>query len=91
MLKLKSRIFINQYGASLRTPPLEGTPLHQRNGSVERPRVTLNPFVTCLQVQVTSNFVSHIVFLMVNHCRLLRFREFHSTNETIAWRDPGGS
>ena len=27
---------------------------------------------------------------MVNHRRPLPFRELHSTDETIVWRDPGG-
>ena len=34
-IKLKSHVFVKQYGESPRTPPLEGTSLHQRNSSVE--------------------------------------------------------
>ena len=36
-------------------------------------------------------FVNQIIFLMVNHCGPLPLRELHSTEETIVWRDPGGS
>ena len=36
-------------------------------------------------------FVKRVVFLMVNHGRLLPLREVHSTDEAIVWRDPGGS
>ena len=32
-----------------------------------------------------------MVFLTVNHCGPLPFRELHSTGETMMWRDPGGS
>ena len=35
-------------GESLRTPPLEGTSLHRRNNSVERPWGILSLFTTCL-------------------------------------------
>ena len=31
------------------------------------------------------------VFLTVNHRRPLPLRELHSTDETLVWRDPGGS
>ena len=36
-------------------------------------------------------FWKQIVFLTVNHRGPLPLREFHSTDETIVWRDPGGS
>ena len=36
-------------------------------------------------------FVNQVVFLTVNHRGHLRLRELHSTDETIVWRDPGGS
>ena len=36
------------YGESPRTPPLEGTSLHQWNNSVERPWGILSLFTTCL-------------------------------------------
>ena len=32
-----------------------------------------------------------LFFLTVNHCGPLPLRELHSTDETLAWRDPGGS
>ena len=35
--------------------------------------------------------VSFFSFFTVNHCGPLPLRELHSTDETIAWRDPGGS
>ena len=40
------------YGESPRTPPLEGTSLHRRNNSVERPWGILSLFMTCLQLWV---------------------------------------
>ena len=36
-------------------------------------------------------FVKQVVFLTVNHRGPLPLRELHSTVETLAWRDPGGS
>ena len=36
-------------------------------------------------------FVKQVVVLTVNHRGLLPLRELHSTDETIVWRDPGGS
>ena len=42
------------YGESPRTPPLEGTSLHRRNNSVERPWGILSLFTTCLQFWVKS-------------------------------------
>ena len=36
-------------------------------------------------------FVKQVVFLTVNHRGPLPLRELHSTDETIVWRDPGGS
>ena len=37
------------YGESPRTPPLEGTSLHRRSMSVERPWGILSLFTTCFQ------------------------------------------
>ena len=88
-MKLKSDVFINQYGESQQTPPLGEPSLHLRNSSVERPPGILSLFVTCLRVQVKSHFVSRIVFLMVNHRRLVLLRELHSTDEGIVWGDLG--
>ena len=42
------------YGESPRTPPLEGTSLHRRNISVERPWGILSLFTTCLRLRVKS-------------------------------------
>ena len=39
----------------------------------------------------SSSFFQQVVFLMVNHHGPLPLRELHSTDETIVWRDPGGS
>ena len=36
-------------------------------------------------------FVKQVVFLTMNHRGPLPLRELHSTDETLAWRDPGGS
>ena len=41
--------------------------------------------------QTCGVFVKQVVFLTVNHRGPLPLRELHSTDETIVWRDPGGS
>ena len=91
------------YGESPRTPPLEGTSLHRRNTSVERPWGILSLFTTCLRLRVNrpcqrlwhrhgcGSFVEQVVFLTMNHRGPLPLRELHSTDETLVWRDPGGS
>ena len=38
-----------------------------------------------------TSLQSRSVFLTVNHRGLLPLRELHSTDETLVWRDPGGS
>ncbi len=43
------------------------------------------------RTQTCGTFVKQVVFLTVNHRGPLPLRELHSTGETIAWRDPGGS
>ena len=43
------------YGESPRTPPLEGTSLHRRNISVERPWGILSLFTTCSPLWVKSS------------------------------------
>ena len=52
----KCHVFVKQvcfsYGESPRTPPLEGTSLHRRNISVERPGGILSLFTTCLPLWV---------------------------------------
>ena len=35
--------------------------------------------------------MKQVIFLTVNHCGPLPLRELHSTDDTIVWRDPGGS
>ena len=42
-------------------------------------------------IYVCGVFVKQVVFLTVNHRGPLPLRELHSTDETIVWRDPGGS
>ena len=44
------------YGESPRTPPLEGTSLHRRHNSVQRPWGILSLFTTCFRLQVNSPF-----------------------------------
>ena len=41
---------------------------------------------TCIAI-----FVKQVVFLTVNHRGPLPLKELHSTDDTIVWRDPGGS
>ena len=41
-------------------------------------------------VYVCNVFVPQVVFLTVNHRGPLPLKEFHSTDETMVWRDPGG-
>ena len=85
------------YGESPRTPPLDGTSLHRRNKSVERPWGIL----ACLRLQFTvaeavtqtkvMTFCGAGPFLTVNHRGPLPVGELHSIDKTIVWRDPGGS
>ena len=42
-------------------------------------------------IYVCGVFVKQVIFLTVNHRGPLPLRELHSTDETIVWRDPGGS
>ena len=55
----KCHVFVKQvcfsYGESPRTPPLEGTSLHRRNISVERPWGILSLFTTCLPLWIKSS------------------------------------
>ena len=41
--------------------------------------------------QASDLFVNQVVFLTVNHRGPLPLRELHSTDDTLVWRDPGGS
>ena len=43
------------------------------------------------QTVTQTSGVNQVVFLTVNHRGPLPLRELHSTDETLAWRDPGGS
>ena len=43
------------------------------------------------RTQTSGIFVKQVVFFTVNHRGPLPLKELHSTGETIAWRDPGGS
>ena len=56
---VKCHVFVKQvcfsYGESPRTPPLEGTSLHRRNISVERPWGILSLFTTRLPLWVKSS------------------------------------
>ena len=58
----KCHVYVKQvyfsYGESPRTPPLEGTSLHRRNISVERPWGILSLFTTCLPLWVKSSHQS---------------------------------
>ena len=65
----KCHVFVKQvcfsYGESPRTPPLEGTSLHRRNISVERPWGILSLFATCLPLWVNSSrleSLSHVTY-----------------------------
>ncbi len=46
---------------------------------------------TNIIIYVFAIFMKWVVFLTVNHRGPLPLRELHSTDETIVWRDPGGS
>ena len=43
------------------------------------------------ETHTSGIFVKQVVFHTVNHRGPLPLRELHSTDETIVWRDPGGS
>ena len=59
------------------------------------PDYDLFPITLALSEAVTQvvcgSFVEQVVFLTVNHRGPLPLRELHSTDETLTWRDPGGS
>ena len=57
------------YGESPRTPPLEGTSLHRRNNSVERPWGILSLFTTCLQVQSPCHSLWHMWTMPKKHTK----------------------
>ena len=53
--------------------------------------ITTDPFEGTFFGGSWAFFFQQVVFLMVNHHGPLPLRELHSTDETIVWRDPGGS
>ena len=73
-------------GESARTPPLwrKFTPLTQK-------RIRVNSLCQNLWHRYVVSLWKHVVFLTVNHRGPLPLRELHSTDETLVWRDPGGS
>ena len=52
---------------------------------------TLSESVGGTDIHVCGILVKQVIFLTVNHCGPLPLRELHSTDDTIVWRDPGGS
>ena len=52
---------------------------------------TLWESVDDTDIHICGILVKHVIFLTVNHCGPLPLRELHSTDDTIVWRDPGGS
>ena len=52
---------------------------------------TLPEAVGDTDIHVCGVFVKQVIFLTVNHRGPLPLRELHSTDDTIVWRDPGGS
>ena len=53
----------------------------------------IHPFRVCRWHRHTCMWhcVKQVIFLTVNHRGPLPLRELHSTDDTIVWRDPGGS
>ena len=88
MAHCKQVVFLS-VNQSPRTPPLEGTSLHRRKNSVERPwgivsLCTMKKIVLIGAVRQTKGiFVKQVVFVTVNHRGALLLREVHSTDETI--------
>ena len=93
--KVNSHVFVKHVCLFLRWITADPSPWGNftppTKQDVERPWGILSLSVTRLPLQVKSHFVNQIVFLTVNHRGPLPLRELHSTGETIAWRDPGGS
>ena len=99
----KCHIFVKQvcfsYGESPRTPPLEGTSLHRRNISVERPWGILSLFTTCLPLWVKSSRQSRchvsptqelIAWILRRQCNLARKNRARKKKTTVedAWKIP---
>ena len=91
------------YGESPRTPPREGTSLHRRNNSVERPWGILSLFTTCLPFTLPEavtdmwgvfvKWASPPPSTPYPHSESPQtpplIKELHSTDETRVWRHPG--
>ena len=52
---------------------------------------TLSESVGDTDIHVCGILLKQVIFLTVNHRGPLPLRELHSTDDTIVWRDPGGS
>ena len=65
----KCHVFVKQvcfsYGESPRTPPLEGTSLHRRNISVERPWGILSLLTTMCEI-IPSESLSFVTYTGIN-------------------------
>ena len=69
------------------TQPQRSQPKDKDLTETEPPRRGPQPGKTV--TQTSDVFVKKVVFLTVNHRGPLPFRELHSTDETIVWRDLG--
>ena len=84
------------YGESPRTPPLEGTSLHRRNISVERPLGILSLFTTCLPLWVKSSHQSRchtsptqeLIACILRRQSSAIYREKKSAGEEDPWKSP---
>ena len=74
------------YGESPWTPPLEGTSLHRRNNSVERPWGILSLSVSS---EITLRKSDRFSYGESPRTPLLEGTSLHRRNKL--WRDPGGS
>ena len=91
----KCHIFVKQvcfsYGESPRTPPLEGTSLHRRNISVERPWGILSLFTTTLPLWVKSSHQSRcyvrVTYTGINsmHSQKTKQRYIRSAKKNRNW------
>ena len=99
----KCHVFVKQvcfsYGESPRTAPLEGTSLHRRNISVERPWGIWSLFTTCLSLWVKSSHQSHchasptqewIACILRKQCSPARRNRTRMTKSTVedTWKIP---
>ena len=82
----KKKNFFN--GDPPRTPPLEGTSLHRRNISVERPWGILSLFTTCLPLWVKSSHQSRCHTSPIRSARKNRTRKKKSAGEEDPRKSP---